>query len=94
MFGYKASKENVGKVQNDPQGFFNLAKRSFLNAPAKFLEAMLKYDKDHIPDATARKMKVMLSQPDLAIEKVKNASGALAAIHMWAIAMMMHHEQI
>jgi hypothetical protein len=38
MLGHKAKKTNIGKVQNDPQGYFDLAKRNFLNAPAKFME--------------------------------------------------------
>lgn len=92
MFGYKAKKANIGKVQNDPQGYFHLAKLSFLNAPAKFMEAMADYDKENIPESTVKKVNVILNNPEITFDKVKGASGALSGVYKWAAVMMKYHE--
>jgi dynein heavy chain len=92
MFGYKAKKANIGKVQNDPQGYFHLAKQSFLNAPAKFMEAMADYDKENIPEATVKKVNVILNLPTMTYDAVKGASGALAGVFKWSAVMMKYHE--
>ena len=62
MFGYKARRSAIGKVQNDTRGYFDLARRNFLNAPAKFLKDMLEYDKENIPEATVKKSNAILNK--------------------------------
>jgi len=92
MFGYKAKKANIGKVQNDPQGYFNLAILSFLNNPQKFMDSMADYDKENIPEATVKKVNAILNLPEMNIEAVKSASGALAGVYKWSAVMMKYHE--
>jgi hypothetical protein len=57
-------------VQNDPKGYFYLAKVSFLGAPAKMLEAMAHYDYANIPEATFNKVDPMLKSEELSPENV------------------------
>jgi len=92
MFGYKPKKANIGKVQNDPQGYFNLAKLSFLGAPQKFMDAMADYDKENIPESTVKKVNVILNMPEMNIDAVKAASGALSGVYKWSAVMMKYHE--
>lgn len=40
MLGLKPKKTNIGKVNNDTNGYFDLARLNLLNNPAQFLKNM------------------------------------------------------
>ena len=63
-----------------------------MNAPAKFMEAMADYDKENIPESTVKKVNVILNNPEITVDKVKGASGALSGVYKWAAVMMKYHE--
>lgn len=46
MMGLKASKQNVGKVDGDTNGYFDLARGNLLNNPGGFMEKMINFKKD------------------------------------------------
>lgn len=80
------------KLQFDPEGWFELSKQKLLSEPKKFLENMINYDKDNIPDALVAKIKPMMEKEELSEAKVKSASGALVAVRIWILAMITYHE--
>jgi dynein heavy chain len=92
MFGFKVTKANIGKVQNDPKGYFDLAKRSFLNNPNKFLEMMTDFDKEHQSEGAVKKVNAILNTPGFTAEKVKGSSSALSGVYRWAGVMVKYHE--
>lgn len=53
---------------------------------------MIDFDKENITEATVKRVNAILNSEDFSIEKVKNASSALVAIHKWVSAMMQYHE--
>lgn len=63
-----------------------------LSDPKKFLNDMINYDKDNIPDALISKVKPMMESEDLSEKKIANASGALVAVRIWILAMITYHE--
>lgn len=80
------------KVQYDPEGWFELSKLKLLSEPKKFLNDMINYDKEHIPDALIAKIKPMMEKEELSEAKIKSASGALVAVRIWILAMITYHE--
>lgn len=80
------------KAEHDPDGYFELAKKTLLNDPKGFLKDMLGYDKDNIPDALVVKVKPLTEKDEVKIDKVRNASKALVAVHTWCNAMITYHE--
>lgn len=92
MFGHKPSKKNIGRVQNDHHGYFDLAKATLLSNPGKFMQQMIEFDKENIKESTVKKVNHILDHEDFTIEKVKGASSALIAVQKWASAMMKYHE--
>ena len=63
-----------------------------LNDPKKFLNDLINYDKDHIPDALVAKVKPLMEKEEMSEKKVSNASGALVAVRIWVEAMIKYHE--
>jgi dynein heavy chain len=63
-----------------------------LSDPKKFLQSLIDYDKDNIPDALVAKVKPMMEKEDMSEKKVANASGALVAVRIWVEAMIKYHE--
>ncbi len=91
--GEKPKKSNdPKKLQYDPEGWFELSKLKLLSEPKAFLNNMINYDKDNIPDALISKVKPMMEKEELSEAKVKNASGALVAVRIWILAMITYHE--
>ncbi len=80
------------KAQYDPEGWFDLAKQKLLAEPKKFLNDMINYDKDNIPDTLIAKVKPMMEREELSEKKVANASSALVAVRIWILAMITYHE--
>ena len=92
MMGLKPRKNIPKRAPNDTNGFFDCARSNLLNKPKEFRQKMIDYDKDNIPESTVKRANAILSSPDFTIEKVKNASEALVAIHKWVNAMVSYHE--
>ena len=92
MMGLKATKQNIGKVDGDTNGYFDLARANLLNNPGQFMQKMIEYKKDAIPETTVKRVNAILLSDDFTLEKVKSASQALVAIHKWVSAMMSYHE--
>jgi hypothetical protein len=84
MFNLKPKKANQGKVQGDTKGYFDLAKKSFLNNPHQFMQMMVEYSKDNQKDSTVNKVNAILNTPGFTAEKVKRSSAALEGIYKWA----------
>ena len=76
------------KLQYDPEGYFELSKLKLLNDPKKFLQSLIDFDKDHIPDALILKVKPLMEKEEMSEKKVANASGALVAVRIWVVAMI------
>jgi len=74
MMGLKAKKTNIGKVEGDTNGYFDLARSNLLNNPGQFMQKMIDFDKENIPEATVKRVNAILNSEDFSIEKVKNAS--------------------
>lgn len=82
----------MGKVNNDTTGFFHCAKQNFLSNPNKFLQDMINYNKDNIPESVVRKVNPILQDPNFDIQSIKNSSEALVGIVKWSQAMMKYYE--
>lgn len=80
------------KAESDPDGYFDLSKKTLLNAPKEFLQSMLSYDKDNIPDSLIAKVKPLMEKEEVKVENVRKASKALVAVHVWCNAMITYHE--
>lgn len=80
------------KLACDPEGWFELSKMKLLSEPKKFLQDMINYDKDNIPDALIAKVKPQMEKEEMSEKRVANASGALVAVRVWILAMITYHE--
>lgn len=74
MMGLKATKKNLGRVEGDTNGYFDLCRSNLLNDPSKFMQKMVEYDKENIPESTVKKVNAVLNSEDFTYEKVKGAS--------------------
>jgi dynein heavy chain len=88
MMNLKAKKTNIGKVDGDTNGYFDMARLNLLNNPTKFMADMINFDKDNMTENTVRRVNAILNSEDFTLEKVKSTSNALVAIHKWVSAMM------
>lgn len=61
MMGLKPKKTNVGKIDGDTNGFFDLARQNLLNNPGQFMQKMVDFDKENIPESTVRRVNAILS---------------------------------
>jgi hypothetical protein len=52
------------KKQYDPDGWFDLGKSKLLANPKQFLQNMIEYDKDHIPDALVVSVRTMMENEE------------------------------
>lgn len=94
MFGFKKppKPKDPKKIESDPDGFFELAKKDLLGNPKKFLNDLIEYDKDNIADTLVARVKPMMELEALQEAKIKSASGALVAVRIWVTAMITYHE--
>jgi len=88
MMELKPKKTNIGKYEGDTNGYFDLAKLNLLNNPTAFLQKLLDYDRENIPEPTIKKATAIMTSEDFTIEKVRNAANALVAIHKWVNTMI------
>lgn len=63
-----------------------------MNDPKKFLQELINYDKDNIPDALVARVKPLMEKEEMSEKKIANASGALVAVRIWVEAMIKYHE--
>lgn len=63
-----------------------------LKDPTKFLEGMMKYDKENISEKTVKAVRNIIDKPEFSLEDVKKANSAMEGICKWAIAMMKYYE--
>lgn len=80
------------KLATDPEGYWDLARKTVLSNPNKLLELLLSYDREHIPDQLIARAVVIMAQPEMEEAKVKSASGALVGVRIWVAAMIKYHE--
>ena len=92
MMGFKPKKTNMGKISNDPNGWFDCSRENLLKDPKKFMDKLINYDKENIPESTVKRVNVILNSDDFTAEKVKSAAVALVAIFKWVNAMVKYHE--
>lgn len=92
MMKLKPTRKNQKGIPNDTQGYFDLSKMLLLSNPNKFLQDMINYDKEHIPESTVKKVNTILNMPTFSLESVAATSQALVGIVKWSMAMMKFHE--
>ena len=92
MFGHKPTKQNLGQAPNDTGGYFDLGKKMLLKDPTKFLEGMIKYDKENISEKCVKNVRAIIDKPEFSLEDVKKANSAMEGICKWAMAMMKYYD--
>ncbi|GFH08630.1 uncharacterized protein HaLaN_03619 [Haematococcus lacustris] len=65
--------------------------KKLLNDPSKFLDSLLTYDKDNIPDAVIRRVEPYIQMEEFTPEAVSKVSKACTSICMWVRAMYVYH---
>ncbi|CAN0405179.1 unnamed protein product, partial [Ascophyllum nodosum] len=91
MFDVKPVKikdPDSGKKVDD---FWEPAKKQLLADARGFMDSLVKFDKDNIPDRIIKKVEPFQSNPDFTPEQIEKASKACTAICMWALAMYQYH---
>lgn len=66
--------------------------KKLLNEYKKFLDSLVKYPKDDIPDDWLAKIKEYLDNPKFRPEIIRNASEAAEGICKWVIAICRYNE--
>jgi dynein heavy chain len=79
------------KAQYDPEGYWDLSRKTLLADPNGLLVELKTYDKDNIPDELIEKVKPQMELPEMAEKKVESASLALVAVRIWIVAMIKYH---
>ena len=84
MFQVKAVKETVDgkKVDN-----WHKACQPLLGNPAAFLQSLVDFDKDNIPEKVIKLIQPLVDNEDFTPEKIAKASKACTAICTWVLAM-------
>ena len=82
----------------DPEGgtkkineYFSQAKLHLFKDAKKFLQTLMDFDKDNIPDDVIHKIEPYIVRPDFTPDAVKKASVACRAMCMWTRAMHKYH---
>ncbi|CBJ31040.1 dynein heavy chain [Ectocarpus siliculosus] len=91
MFDVKPNKvkdPDSGKKVDD---FWEPAKKQLLADAKGFMDSLVKFDKDNIPDRIIKKVEPFNNNPDFTPEQIEKASKACTAICMWALAMYQYH---
>jgi dynein heavy chain, axonemal len=88
----KNSNKDPKTMAIDPDGWWDLSKKELLSNPKQFLQDLINYDKDNIPDDLILRVKPMMEHEAMSEAKIKNASVALVAVRIWCNAMIVYHE--
>eukprot|EP00951_Prasinocladus_malaysianus_P008205 scaffold59330_cov37-Prasinocladus_malaysianus.AAC.1 len=65
--------------------------KKLLNDPTKFLDSLLTYDRDNIPQAVINKIEPYIQMEEFTPENVERVSKACTAICQWVRAMYTYH---
>jgi len=84
----KPDPNNMGKKIAD---YWEPAKGKLLNNPGQFLDSLMNYDKDNIPEAVIRKIEPYMSLETFTPEAIAKVSKACTSICMWTRAMYIYH---
>ena len=86
MFGVKAVKENNPdggkKIDN-----WHKAAQPMLANPQKFMDSLIDFDKDSIPESVIDKIQPLINNEDFTPEKISTVSKACTAVCTWVHAM-------
>ena len=63
-----------------------------LKDPTKFLESMIKYDKENISEKTVKAVRAIVDNPTFSLADVSKANQAMEGSCKWAIAMMKYYD--
>jgi dynein heavy chain len=67
------------------------ASKKILNDPTKFLDSLLNFDKDNIPESVIKKVEPYIQMEEFTPEAVSKVSKACTSICMWTRAMYVYH---
>lgn len=84
----KPDPDRPGKKIND---YWEVAQKVVLSNANKFMENLLTFDKDNIPDSIIAKVVTYMEDPNFTPEAIEKSSKACTAICMWARAMYTYH---
>lgn len=84
----KPDPDRPGKKIND---YWEVSQKVVLANANKFMESLLTFDKDNIPDAIITKVAPYMEDPNFTPEAIEKSSKACTAICMWARAMHTYH---
>ncbi|TYZ63897.1 hypothetical protein PybrP1_001177 [[Pythium] brassicae (nom. inval.)] len=84
----KPDPDRPGKKLND---YWEVAQKVVLSNANKFMESLLTFDKDNIPDAIVTKVAPYMEDPSFTPDQIEKSSKACTAICMWARAMYTYH---
>lgn len=76
----------------DPEGYWTMAKQKILSDPKKFLNDLIEYKKDEIPDSLVQKVKPLMDKDEMSEAVVKKAASYLIPVRIWIAAMITYHE--
>lgn len=63
-----------------------------LKDPTKFLDNMIKYDKENITEKCVKAVNNIVLKPEFSLEDVRKSNSAMEGICKWAMAMMKYYE--
>ena len=64
--------------------YFGTSKKTILSDAKKFMDSMVHFDKDNIPEKVIEKIQPYIDNPDFQPDAIKKASVACTAVCMWA----------
>ncbi|KAK9803422.1 hypothetical protein WJX72_010826 [[Myrmecia] bisecta] len=82
--------DDPNKMGKKVPNYWDTAKK-LLNDPSKFLDSLLTYDKDNIPESVITKIEPYIQMPEFTTEYVAKVSKACTSICMWVRAMHLYH---
>ena len=87
----RPTKPKEAEAEKDPEGYWKLSLETLLKDPKGFLQSMINYDKDNIPDALINKVKPLMADEAMQDARIKGASQALIPVKVWIAAMIKYH---
>jgi dynein heavy chain len=92
MFNVKPIKKNdPNKPGSKFDDYFDAGKSALLSDSKLFIEKLINFDKDNIPDKTIKNIAPFMDDPNFTPAAIERASKACTAICMWARAMYKYH---
>lgn len=88
----RPKKPTGAAAESDPEGYWELAKTKFLSDPKAFLQSLVKYPRDEIPDSLIKKVKPLMAEDVMTEARIKGASQDLLPVRVWVTAMIKYYE--